>query len=114
MRPRTAAERGNENAPPACDLVDRIRFEPRQRITVRRERQATFDAVIRPPSFVRDTRRSVRRVTIGRFRPGCPAPGPDPPGPDPPGPDGGGVAVVVAVQLTIPVSHAGVVPVAWS
>ena len=101
-RPRICGERANEKLPPAFDLVEPMRREPRHRITVRPARHPPVGEVTRPANFRGDRRRLIL-VAIEW----CLRPGPDP-GPPPPPCPGTGLAVVLAVQRTRPVSQAGV------
>jgi hypothetical protein len=104
---RTRVDRANEYLPLAFDRVVANRREPRQRITVRWPRHAPFGDLTRPPIRVRESLRNETREVNTGLDPGVPVGGPTTPG-------GGGVADVEAVQLTMPVSQAGLEPVAAS
>ena len=106
-RPRTLSERKNVNLPPAFDVVEPMRRDPRHRVTFRPARQEPAGEAIRPVSHRAEARRRVMRVRNGLW---CPGPDPEPPGPEP-GPPAG-ADVVVAVQFRVPLSQAGVWPVA--
>jgi hypothetical protein len=108
-RPRIATERMNRNVPSALDRVDLTVVDPRFSVTQRWEMQPACGDRMRPASFVLPSLRSAMLVPNDLLA----APVGEPGAAGEPVDCGGsvaGVAVVVAVQATVPVSHAGLTP----